>query len=78
MMPNTYITLYEEVVSNTGYIGYRRIGIVDTPCYPCRYYAGYIWKDGTPVDTETGNYHRTVDEALNALVAFTTHKESTD
>jgi hypothetical protein len=42
------------------------IAILDTPCFPCRYYAGkvYMTREGfVPADNATNNFHRTIEEA---------------
>lgn len=50
--------------------GYTTYGIIETPCWPCRYYAGPIRQDrdgnwyGT--DNSTHLFHRTMKEATAA------------
>lgn len=34
--------------------------VLDTLCYPARYYAGLVTSDGAPVDNVTCNFHRTI------------------
>lgn len=46
------------------------VGILDTPCFPARYYVGYIklGKDGYyPLDNATYLFHQTLEKARLAL-----------
>lgn len=43
-----------------------RIGVLDTPCWPARWYAGYITSDGMPADNATGLFHRSIEDAMEA------------
>ena len=46
------------------------IGILDTPCYPARYYAGYIRRvmcnEWVPADNSTHLFYRTLGDAKAA------------
>lgn len=44
-----------------------RIGILDTPCFPARFYAGYLQDGFWPLDNSTENFFRTLDEAILQL-----------
>ena len=59
------------VCSERGY--FHNFGILLTVCYPCKYYSGPIEQDPIdhswfPSNNETSLFHRTEDEALNALI----------
>lgn len=50
-----------------------RIGILETPCYPAIYYAGYIQGptcDPRPFCNETSLWHRTIESAIDAADAI--------
>lgn len=51
--------------------GSEALGVLDTPCFPYRYYGGYVrrtkageWFTAT---NATRNFHRTVEEALSFI-----------
>jgi len=47
----------------------RQVGILDTPCYPARYYAGVIFNDW-PARNDTSLFHRTLQEAEEGAKRF--------
>lgn len=54
------------------YIGatlFGRIAVLETPCYPAVYYAGYVQdKDLTPCLNDTYLWHYTKEEARTAAI----------
>jgi hypothetical protein len=62
-----------RVVHTLGNEGAWLIGVIETPCYPCSYYGGYykiIRGEPTPTDNRTGNYFRTIPEAVKWASTF--------
>lgn len=50
------------------------IGVLETSCYPAKYYAGYYFfgDNGIPCtsDNATSNFHRALDEAIKSAQAM--------
>jgi hypothetical protein len=62
-----------RVIHTLGNEGIWLIGVVETPCYPCSYYGGYyqiIMGEPVPTDNRTGNYFKTIPEAVKHAQTF--------
>lgn len=55
------------------YVGRTRtglaVGVLDTPCFPCRYFGGPVY-GGRPLMNDTGLFHRTIEEAIKGAAVF--------
>ena len=57
--------------TNRQYIRHRHVGVLDTPCFPARYYVGYVFQEREewiPADNETHNFYKTLEEAETAFL----------
>jgi len=56
-----------KVIRIRGSRGYGTVAILDTPCFPARYYAGFVIRGAngeyTPENNSTELFHRTLEEA---------------
>lgn len=64
-----------KVIRIQGSQGYGTIAILDTPCFPARYYAGFVIRgadgDYTPENNSTELFHRTLEEAEEGFKQWT-------
>lgn len=55
-----------KLVKEVGQTKYTRFGVIDTPCFPARYFGGVLFfRDGEvmPASNETFHFHRTEEAA---------------
>ena len=68
----TTLKLSNTLIREVGRVGGSRFGILDTPCFPARYYAGQFREvPGLGLingSNETYKFHRTLEAALAAAL----------
>ena len=47
--------------------GKIEIGILDTPCFPARFYVGLLREGCKPADNNTSNFHQDLDMAIESF-----------